>query len=145
MTKFGLGMHHHEVSWIKVGFYRQGHSEGSYNKNMTVSTISSELLIIFGSKLSLVVHHHKPKALQKDWIVVIPDLASVKSLLINSLYKNKWLSITVDSEKASLWISRHHCWFWGVLVDLRHCWFWEGILVDLHHCWFWEGILVDLH
>ena len=72
---------------------------------MTVSTISSELLIIFGSKLSLVVHHHKPKALQKDWIVVIPDLASVKSLLINSLYKNKWLSITVDSEKASLWIS----------------------------------------
>ena len=70
MTKFGLGMHHHDVkqSVMNKGWFaiiKVKVTVRTHNQNMTVSAISSELLIIFGSKLSLVVHHHKPKSLAK--------------------------------------------------------------------------------
>ena len=42
VTKLGIVVHHHEPECPakKMGFYRQGHSVGLYNQNMTVSTIS---------------------------------------------------------------------------------------------------------
>ena len=35
----------------------QGHSEGLYNQNMTISTISSKLLVRLQPNLTLIVHH----------------------------------------------------------------------------------------
>ena len=43
----------------------QDHSKGSYDQNMTVSTISSELLILKKKKLGLKINHHKPECLVK--------------------------------------------------------------------------------
>ena len=37
----------------------QGHSEGLYNHDITVSSISSELMILFATEPSLSVDHHK--------------------------------------------------------------------------------------
>ena len=37
----------------------QGDTEGSNNQNMTISTISAELLILSATKLSFMVHYHK--------------------------------------------------------------------------------------
>ena len=42
-------------------FEGQGHSEGSYNQNMTfsLSAVSYELLILLQPKFGLMAHHHK--------------------------------------------------------------------------------------
>ena len=42
VIEHGIAVHHHEPESPakKMGFYRQGHSVGLYNENMTVSTIS---------------------------------------------------------------------------------------------------------
>ena len=49
VTKLGTVMHHHKPEFSAkrsvCNFQGQGHSKGSYDQNMTVSTISSELLI----------------------------------------------------------------------------------------------------
>ena len=39
----------------------QGHSEGLYNQNMTISTLSSA--VSFTTNLSFMVHHHKSECL----------------------------------------------------------------------------------
>ena len=65
-------MHHHELEChakrLVCYFQGQGHSKGSYDKNMTVSTISSELLILL---LTLIVHYHKLECLMKklNWCI----------------------------------------------------------------------------
>ena len=50
VTKLGIVMHHNELEChakkIVRYFQGQGHSKGSYDQNMTVSTVSSELLIL---------------------------------------------------------------------------------------------------
>ena len=52
VTKFGMVMmmHHHgpecHAKRLVCCFQGQGHSKGSYDQNMTVSTVSSELLIL---------------------------------------------------------------------------------------------------
>ena len=49
-TKFGMVMHHHEPEGhgkrFVCCFEGQGHSKGWYDQSMTVSTVSSELLIL---------------------------------------------------------------------------------------------------
>ena len=48
-TKLGMVMQHHEpecpAEKLVICLQCQGHSEGLYNQNMTVSTISSKLLV----------------------------------------------------------------------------------------------------
>ena len=50
-TKLGIVMHHNglecQIKRFVCYFQGQGHSKGSYEQNMTVSTVSSELLILF--------------------------------------------------------------------------------------------------
>ena len=64
-TKLGLMVYYYEVECKAEKLVRylqcQGHSEGLYNKNMTVSTIFSKLLVCLQPKLVLIVRHHKPK------------------------------------------------------------------------------------
>ena len=52
---------HHEPECLQD----QGYSKGSDYENMTLSTISSELLIFLVTILGLMVHHHKPNHLVK--------------------------------------------------------------------------------
>ena len=51
VTELGIVMHHHELGChakrFVCYFQGQGHSNGSYDQNVTVSTIFSELLILF--------------------------------------------------------------------------------------------------
>ena len=44
----------------------QGHSDGSYNQNMTIFTISSKVLV-HATKLDLIVQHYKPECLVEKW------------------------------------------------------------------------------
>ena len=50
VTILGIVMHHHELGCcakrLVCYFQGQGYSKGSYDQNMTVSTISSELLVL---------------------------------------------------------------------------------------------------
>ena len=57
---------------IKIVFYLQGqdHSEGSYDQNMTLSAIFSELLILQQPNMVLMIHHHKPECLLKKNLVI---------------------------------------------------------------------------
>ena len=45
----------------------QGHSEGLYNQNMTIFTISSKMLVRSATRLSLIVQHHKPGCPAEIW------------------------------------------------------------------------------
>ena len=52
------------MSWSackKLGFL------GSYDQNMIVFTIFAELLILFATKLGLMVHFHEPECLMEKW------------------------------------------------------------------------------
>ena len=52
-------MHCHLLNKLFCCLQGQGHNEGAYNQNMFVSTISSELLIFFTTKLIFMVHNFK--------------------------------------------------------------------------------------
>ena len=64
VSKLGIGMHRHELDChakrLVCYFQGQGHSKGSYDQNMTITTVSYELLILL---LVLIVHYHKPECL----------------------------------------------------------------------------------
>ena len=45
----------------------QGHSRGSYDQNVMLSTISAEPLIILLPNLVLMVHYHKKECLMEKW------------------------------------------------------------------------------
>ena len=45
----------------------QGHSEGLYNQTMTISVVSSKLLVLFATKLGLIVQHHKLECPVEKW------------------------------------------------------------------------------
>ena len=55
VTKLGIVLHHHEpechTQRLVCQLKDQGHSEGLYNQNMTVSTLSYELLILLQPNL----------------------------------------------------------------------------------------------
>ena len=55
VTKLGIVMHHHELEShaTRLVYYFQGlgHSKGSYDQNMTVPTVFSELLILLLANL----------------------------------------------------------------------------------------------
>ena len=73
-------MHHHELEChakrLVCCFQGQGHSKGSYDKNMTVSTIFSELLILLQPNffvVVLIVHYHKPECLMMKFGCCVLD------------------------------------------------------------------------
>ena len=53
----------------------QDHSEGLYNQNMTISTISSGLLV---TKLGLILQYHKPECPVEKWITAFKVRVTVK-------------------------------------------------------------------
>ena len=63
-------MHHHVLKChaerLVSYFQGQGHRKGSYDQNITISTVSSELLnLLLATKLGLIVHYHKPECLME--------------------------------------------------------------------------------
>ena len=68
VTKLDIVVHHHEPECMQKKmvcyFQGQGNSKGSYDQNMTVFTVSAELLILLPG---LIVHYHKPKCLREKW------------------------------------------------------------------------------
>ena len=62
VTKLSMVMRHygpeHHARRLVCCLQVQGHSEGS-KSDMTVSTISTELLIFFATRFNWMVHHHK--------------------------------------------------------------------------------------
>ena len=75
VSKLGIMMDHHELECYakRLVCYFQGqvHSKGSYDQNVTVFTILSELLIFFSAKLFLIVHHHKRVCFIRNWIAML--------------------------------------------------------------------------
>ena len=75
MTKLGIPMQHHESECLAEKLVHclqcQGHSEGLYKQNMTISTLSSKLLVCL---LCLIVQHHK----LKNWITAFKVKVTVK-------------------------------------------------------------------
>ena len=65
VAKIGIVMHHHELECRAkrmVGYFQcKGYSKGSFDQNMTVSTIYIFWTgDSFATKLGLIVHYHKP-------------------------------------------------------------------------------------
>ena len=106
-TWYGGAYHERECHGIKCGctLQGQGHSEDSYNQNMTVSIITSELMILLQPKLSLMVDHHKPTCPMKrlDWCVQVKVNAEVH-----------------NSNCLSGWYLLNHWWWCGHLLNC--CW-----------------------
>ena len=78
-------MQHQKPEWHAeklVHFVQcQGHSEGLYNQNMTISTISSKLLVCFATKLGLIVqHHNKLECPVKKWDYCVKVTAKVQNV-----------------------------------------------------------------
>ena len=71
VTKLGIVVYYHEPECCVEKLVRclqgQGHSEGIYFQNMSVSTICSNLLIDnpFATGRELVVHHHQTECLMR--------------------------------------------------------------------------------
>ena len=63
MTKLGVVMHHQELECHAkraVGYFEgQGHSKGSYDQNMTDSTIFFGTADPFATRLNWIAHCHK--------------------------------------------------------------------------------------
>ena len=55
----------------------QGHSEGLYNQNITIFTLSSKLLVCL-QQLGFIVQHHKQSVLWKNWITAFKDKVTAK-------------------------------------------------------------------
>ena len=81
----------------------QGHSEGLYNQNMTISTLSSKLLVCLQPNLVFIVQHHKPEcSFQKlgycsrsrsqqsfkMLVNVCPDVFWTADVCVNLMYGN---------------------------------------------------------
>ena len=65
-SKLGSVMQYHEPechAGKKKAIRDQGHSDGSYDQNMTV--FNFELRILFATKPGLMVHYYKPECLMK--------------------------------------------------------------------------------
>ena len=62
-TKLSMMMHHHgpecHAKRLICYFQGRGHCKSSYDQNKTISTVSFELLILFATKLGLIVHYYK--------------------------------------------------------------------------------------
>ena len=64
----------------------QGHSKGSYDQNMTVSTILSELFYSLATKLDLMIHHQQlecPMKKRKEGITAFRVKVTVKGHNVN--------------------------------------------------------------
>ena len=62
---------------------RQGHSEGLYNQNMTISTVSFELLNFLLPKLGLIVHYRKSECFMEKFDCCVQGQGHSKNLKCN--------------------------------------------------------------
>ena len=77
VTKFGIVMHHPEIECMqkdcfaifKVKITARAHN---YDENKTVSTISSELLILL-PQIGLIEHFHKPESFMEKLVCCVQD------------------------------------------------------------------------
>ena len=93
-------------------FLGQGHSKGSYDQNMTVSTISSELLTSWQPNLVPKIHHYEPECfLEKKgllhsrsrslWLVKMSMFVQmISSKCLNVLLLNLVLWCIIMSQSA---------------------------------------------
>ena len=91
VTKFGMVMQHHEPechAGKKIAFHLQGqgHSEGSYDQNMTLSTIFSVLSIPW--QPDLMIHHQKPVSCEKKWITAFRVKITAKGKVVQIISSN---------------------------------------------------------
>ena len=125
MTRLGIVMHRHEpkchAKRLVCYFQGQGHSQGSYDQNMTVSTISSELLLHLLTKLGLIVHFHKPDCLIEKLDCCVWLLIRVFCVLVflrsRSQQNFKMLMFVqmIASELLNLW--QPNLVLWWVIVS----------------------------
>ena len=118
VTKVGMVMQHHEpescgnVLLLLLFLQGQGHGEGSYDQNLTLSSILSELLIPWQPNLVWWYIIISQSATQKNWFIVFYVKVTVRAYIIKIwlflLYLlNCWSVCNVD-ECFSGWYLLNH-------------------------------------
>ena len=122
----------------------RGHSEDLYNKNMTISVVSSELLVHLQANSGLIVEHHKlecpvekwdycvqgqdhSKGSKCRWIfsepqnILLPNLVWWCSVMSQSVTRENLLLLLLSSRSRSEW--RLMIKIWLFLLYFLNCWF----------------------
>ena len=141
-------MHHHEleccVKWFGCYFQGQGHSKGSYDQNMTVSTVSSELLILLLQNLVWWYIIISLSVSWRNWIAVFKvkvtaKLQNVNDCLSRCLLNCQTLYYQTCYSYASLWarLSYKKCWFavFKVKVTMKDHDTKDDFVMYLLNCW----------
>ena len=83
--------------------------KGLYNQNMTISVVSSKLLVLFATKLGLIVQHHKLECPVEKWIAAFKVKVTAKVQNVSECL-SRWYFLSHRTFCYQIWYGDAASW-----------------------------------